>query len=85
VTKSRAVGVRVARGVRFRMGIGFLLHKTGIRIARDLHFNTHEHLIGNVSTVNTKRDLKIFKYKPTLKERLKGEITIYIEISDVLK
>ena len=66
------------------MGIGFLLHKTGIRVARDLHFNTYDHLIGNVSTINVKNDLKMFKYKPTLKERLVGEIEIYIEISDVL-
>ena len=66
------------------MSIGFLLHKTGIRIAHNLHFNTDEYLIGNVSTTNTKRDLKMFKYKPTLKERLLGEIKIYVEISDVL-
>jgi hypothetical protein len=86
VTRFRDVSARDVRGTGEKeMSIGFLLHKTGIRIANDLHFNTDEYIIGDVPSMNVKRDLKIFKYKPTLKERLKGEITIYIEISDVLK
>ena len=62
------------------MGIGILMHKTGIRVAKDMHFSdcNYDKIIGNMSLQS---QVKMFKYTPTFKERIFG-INIFVEISD---